>query len=359
MLTEISFSCLRNLREQTFLPGGGVNLIVGRNAAGKTSVLEAIYLLSRGRSFRTTQLDSIVCSNGSSCWVRGRVQKSPNERNMLVAYQRSGRRNRFRIDGDDANGIAQLAKLLPVQVIQPDSHLLITGGPGYRRAYVDWGCFYSDSAFYPAWLQYRRSLSQYNSALRQNSPTRVLESLEAQLSSNGFQLAESRQRYIDTLSQKLPTVAELWPDFDHSHIDYDQGWPADMALDEALARQRERSLRIGSALVGAHRAELKILVDNLLLSQSFSRGHIKRVTYALILAQVSVFEDTAAQSCCLLIDDVSSELDVNSLRSVADVLSHRQSQTFITALESDCFDAFEFAGRKMFHVEHGVLSELV
>lgn len=359
MLTELAFSNIRNLQDQTFRPGDTINLIVGRNAAGKTSLLEAIYLLSLGRSFRTTQLDSIVRGDETSCWIRGMILSTSSGRDVLVAFQRSQRKNRFRIDGQDASSAAQLAKLLPVQIIQPDSHRLITGSPGFRRAYVDWGCFYAEASFHTSWLQYRRLLSQYNVALRQHAIPRILISLEAQLSEYGSILSRSRARYIDALRDYLPTVSLLWPRADDCVLAFDRGWPSEIDLKDALLRQRDRSQRIGSAAVGPHRAELKVTVDNEPVSQSFSRGQIKRVTYALLLAQVALFENTTDQSCSLLIDDVSSELDVDSIASVASVLAGRTSQTFITAIDTESIKSFEFTGRKMFHVEHGELSELV
>lgn len=276
-----------------------------------------------------------------------------------IGFQRLSKKNKFRVDGHDAMNVAQVARLFPVQIMHPDSHRLITAGPAVRRSFLDWGCFYEDSGFYLAWRQYRRALAQYNAALKQQLGLTTLKSIETELAIHGQDISSYRRRYLNKFINILPLVDALWPDAHNRQIDHDIGWSADMDLDEALEKARHRSLRAGSAVVGPHRAELMILQNAQPTAAVFSRGQIKRVTVAMLLAQTALFEDSSEIKCTLLIDDIASELDEQSLELVSTVLIQRGGQCFITGLTTEELKPFSQEHYRMFHVKHGHLSELV
>ncbi|OBS09575.1 DNA replication/repair protein RecF [Acidihalobacter prosperus] len=357
MLTEIAYSNIRNLSEGAFSPGFGVNLITGDNAAGKSSVLEAIHLLSLGRSFRTSQLDRVVSSTESECWVRGSVRR--DGRITRIGFQRAGKRNRFRIDGTDATSVAQTARTLPVQIIHPDSHRLLTSGPAHRRAFLDWGCFYADAGFHAVWRQYRRALAQYNCALKGRIDRNILHGLEQALAVHGEDIDRRRRFYLSELLASLSSMDPLWPEPEDRVLVYEPGWHVNTPLLDALGKHRQRAIRFGSAMVGPHRADLTVLHRGEPAATALSRGQIKRVTVALMLTQMTLYESNAGHSCTLMIDDIASELDAHSVRLVADAIGKRSGQCFVSALSLDDAQPFMHGDHRMFHVEHGRLSELL
>lgn len=316
-------------------------------------------MLSLGRSFRTSQPDQVICKTQSECWVQGRIASSQEEPKKRIGFQRVSKKNKFRIDGQDATNVAQIARVFPVQIIHPDSHRLLTAGPAVRRSFLDWGCFYEDHGFYLSWRQYRRALAQYNVALKKQLGRTTLKSIEMELAIHGQEINGYRRRYLNKFINILPFVDALWPDANHRQIDYDSGWNADIELHEALEKARHRSLRAGSSVVGPHRAELMILHNTQPTAAVFSRGQIKRVTVAMLLAQTALFEDSSEIKCALLIDDIASELDMQSLDLVSRVLSQRGGQCFITGLTKEELIPFSQKHYRMFHVKHGYLSELV
>ena len=359
MLTEIAISNIRNLQSQQIYPGSRINLITGENAAGKSSVLEAIQLLSLGRSFRTTHLDQVISQTQHECWVRGRMSPGIPEKSSLLGFKRTAKKNSFRIDGQEAKSVAQVARLFPVQIIHPDSHLLVTGGPSARRSFIDWGCFYMDDGFHPSWSHYRRTLAQYNAALKMQLEHSTLHSLETELSIHGEKIHQLRVNYLNHLIKALPVADDLWPETEFRRIDYDSGWSADLEFAEALGQARNRSLKAGMAIVGPHRADLKLNFRHQPISEVFSRGQIKRVTVALMLAQISLFESSSGSTCTLLIDDITSELDPHSINLVSSVINQREAQCFITAISASELSSFNREDLRMFHVKHGCVNELV
>lgn len=359
MLSNIAFSNIRNLSEQEISLSPGINLITGDNAAGKTSILEALYLLSVGRSFRTSKLENLIADPSRSCWIRGRVKELQNDIDAVIGFQRLKKRNQFRINGGNVGGIADLAKLYPVQIIHPESHKLITAGPSVRRAFIDWGCFYLYSDFHDVWRDYRRNLLQYNSALKGNISHRVLASLEYKLYQSGMRIDFYRRAYKDELVKALSVTDELWPDSRVGDMKYAPGWPLDFNLSDALESYRDRSVRAGTSLVGPHRADLYIYSQSNLAATILSRGQIKRLTVALILAQTELFERLCEKDCMLLIDDIASELDAMSLELSSGVIKNRRGQSFVTAIHPSNIAQLKTACHKMFHVKHGHIRELV
>lgn len=359
MLTNIAFSNIRNLSEQEFALSPGINLVTGDNAAGKTSILETLYLLSVGRSFRTSKLENLVTDPSRSCWVRGHVKDNRHDVDATIGFQRLKKRNQVRINGTDAKGVSDLAKLYPVQVIHPESHKLITAGPSVRRAFIDWGCFYLYSDFHEVWRDYRRILFQYNTALKNNATHRVLASFEYELCQSGLRIDFYRNAYKDELSGALSLTNELWPDAVVGNLEYASGWPSASTLGEALDRYRDRSVRAGTSLVGPHRADLNIYSQSSLAASILSRGQIKRVTFALILAQTELYERSCEKDCMLLIDDIASELDATSLALASGVIKSRNGQSLVTALDASSVDQLQNSCHRMFHVKHGQLHELV
>src|SRR5262249_33040360 len=134
------------------------------NGAGKTSLLEAIFLLGRGRSFRTRQLRRLVARGSSEFAVFGEVSTESAVRRVGVAWSQG--RLEKRIDGESAPGTAALAALFPVHVLDPSSHELVQGTPSERRRFLDWGVFHVEHAYLETWRRYRRLLSQRNAALK-------------------------------------------------------------------------------------------------------------------------------------------------------------------------------------------------
>src|SRR5882762_10866348 len=154
-------------------------LISGPNASGKTSLLEAIYVLGRGRSFRTRRLDHLIGHGTEQFVVFGEIDTA--DRQIPLGVEGSASGIRARIGGAKASSLAELAVALPVQIIDPEIHHLIEEGPSRRRRFLDWGVFHVEQSFVGHWQRYQQVLKQRNAALKARQPRAVVSVWDSDL----------------------------------------------------------------------------------------------------------------------------------------------------------------------------------
>ena len=177
---------------------GEFTLISGPNASGKTSVLEAIYLLGRGRSFRTRRLEHLIRAGTERLIVVGETEAAG--RRVTLGVEASAEGVRARVAGERVQSLADLAAALPVQIIDPEVHRLIEEGPSRRRRFLDWGVFHVEPSFVSHWQKYHQVLRQRNAALRSGQPRPVVSAWDTELIRYALLLTEARARYVELLT---------------------------------------------------------------------------------------------------------------------------------------------------------------
>ena len=351
-LTQLDICQVRNLHDTKIYPGKRCNYIFGANASGKTSILEAIYLLSVARSFRTTHIKHVISHNSLTLQVFARINN--NKESSLVGLERSERKTRIRINGSDVKQVSELSALLPVQIINPDVHKLLEQGPKYRRQFIDWGVFHVEHDFLQAWQQYYRVLKQRNAALRRKQDKKNIILWDKQLIEYAKTITLSRENY---LSGFLPIFNQYVENLMGLNIDitYLRGWNIDQSFTETLESSFEKDIFKGFTSLGPHRADLEISNKGNLVQNCFSRGQQKLLVCAMRLAQISHLKQVTDQQSILLVD----ELDIQQRQKLIELLIDTQAQHFVTATEHNSFVLPPEIESKMFHVEHGVLKEVV
>ncbi len=343
-LTAKNVRCLSEVR----LEPAGSNLIFGENASGKTSLLEAIFILGRGRSFRTATRDAVVRDTENSLTVTGTVYAGSRQVPIGIEIEKQ-RPSRIRVDGKEESSAAALAHWLPVQVIDPQVHQLVDEGPGVRRRFLDWGVFHVEPRFLETWRRYNRAVRQRNAVLK-TSRIGELDSWDRELSRSGEELSGYRRRYVELLEKHLFELGVQLLD-EEPKIIYQQGWPEGKSLGEALRESRNRDLKFGITHVGSHRSDLEILMDARRARGRVSRGQQKLLAATLVLSQVAHLARDDGVNVILLLDDLAAELDRERLGRMRSVISGLGVQLFMTALHRAAVKGWEFDG--MFHVEQG------
>lgn len=360
-LTRLNVTGVRNLHPVTLYPSPRINLVYGANASGKTSLLEAIHLLALARSFRTNKLQPVIQYQQQHCTVFAELTSSAQGIQQIGVQRSADSEFIIRINGQTVRSAAQLARALPLQLINPDSFRLLEGAPKQRRQFLDWGVFHVEHDFLPAWQRLQKSLKQRNSLLRRGRIDRLmLAPWELELSQAAEQVDRCRQAYIARLKPVFERVLADMLTIEGLSLSYFRGWDKEKPLAEVLALQFERDCQLGYTQAGPQRADLRVRVNGLNAVDVLSRGQQKLVVSALKIAQAYLLkEQYGSQSCVFLVDDLPSELDARHRQGLCRLLEELDCQVFITCVEADLLlgQWQSETPIKLFHVEHGHIAQ--
>jgi DNA replication and repair protein RecF len=351
-LAELALEDIRCLRRAELLLHPGQNLIWGGNASGKTSLLEAIFLLGRGRSFRTRSSERLIRHGEPRLRVIGKTAGGTPESIGLEVSRHGGTVAKLR--GAYVSSLAELSHAFAVQVIEPGAHKLIEEGAQRRRRWMDWAVFHVEPQFIDVWSRYARALKQRNAALR-SAPDQA-GAWDPEVATQGEVMAMLRRNFLERLQ---PYWSETVRELTGLQVDlhYARGWAADTSLAEALATVHDRDVARGMTHVGPHRADVVVRLERGLARETLSRGQQKLVAAAMTLSQLSLLREHTGTLPTLLLDDPAAELDRERLAHFVARVRQLQCQLVVTSLspELSVFGAPD----RVFHVEHGSVSQAV
>lgn len=342
-----NFRCLGNIE---LIPDKNYNLIYGANASGKTSLLEALAYLGRGKSFLGAPTTSLIRHGEEEFVLFGRLEHDGRRTAVGVRNGREGLE--VHVDGEAAGGAAALAALLPLQVIGPDIHDLVGGGPEHRRRYLDWIAFHVEHDYLELWRRFRRALRQRNAALKAGEDASGLSGWNAEFVDLGVRVDEARRRVLETSTESLEKQGHALLG-STVRFEYLPGWDGQRSLEGTLEDNAARDRQQGSTQAGPHRADLRLIYDERQARRLVSRGQQKLLACAMILAAAETAQAERGQPLVLLLDDPAAELDDESLRRLMERVIALECQVIATSLEPD---ALQFPhAPAVFHVEHGEL----
>ena len=354
-LSDIHISGVRCLEEVRLELGEGLTLIWGGNGSGKTSVLESIFMLGRGRSFRTRNNSRLIKRDRPILRIIGRIDPSAGQsgRPETLGIESGAEGTQARISGRDVASLAELSQAFAVQVIDPGIHRLIEEAGHRRRRWLDWAVFHVEPLFIDRWTQYTRALKQRNAALKISYSDAMV--WDSELSRLGELISQSRQGLMERLAPYWcdTVVALSGLDVD---LHYQRGWSHEHTLSEALVAWRARETLRQITHSGPHRADVAVRVRGRLAKEVLSRGQQKLVAAALTVAQLKLLKDATAVSPTLLLDDPAAELDAVHLERFVDEVSQLRCQLVVTSLhaESRLFGAPD----RTFRMEEGTAHPL-
>ena len=361
-LVELTVDDLRCIEHAELHLHPGHNLIWGGNGSGKTSLLESIFLLGRGRSFRTRNSERLIRHGRERLVVFGRTAggKDPGDSTYSDVGVESSLAQALgvqvsradgtiaRISGATARSLTELTQAFPVQVIDPGVHKLVEEGGHRRRRWMDWAVFHVEHQFGDWWLRYTRILKQRNAALR-TQPAQV-SAWDTELARVGELIAESRRCFVESLlpywRESVLALSGLEPE-----LHYFKGWAQDVSLAEALVASKTRDESKRLTHPGPHRADVIVRMNGRPAREVLSRGQQKLVAVAMTLAQLNLLQEATQTTPTLLLDDPAAELDGDHLRRFIEQVMRLQSQLVLTSLHSESH-LFGTPDR-VFHVEQG------
>jgi len=356
-LTLLEVENLRLFEKFRLTPDLHLNLIVGRNAGGKTTLLEAIYLLGTGRSFRSTQLNQLIRVTTPSFLISG-LFHDEGVPPIRLALQRDPQHTLISVGNGLQRSASSLARTLPLQLISPDSHFQFFTNTRHRRGILDWGVFHVEPDFYAQWVRYQRALSQRNAALKTRQSSKACFAWDPELLESGQQLHDYRQKFLAAWNDRFQHYCQQLLGTPSVEIELRQGWDPHVSFAQSLQKERSRDSQTGTTHCGPHRADIALSFSAQPARISASHGQQKLLVIALRLAQIEIFSQKTSRRCVVLIDDLAAELDLAHRQQLMHTLSGLSLQVFVTATETGLVDTKGWLSHKVFHVERGTLEEL-
>jgi DNA replication and repair protein RecF len=327
----------RNFAHEEIFLSPGTNLFCGANGQGKTNLLEAVYLLGYGKSFRTATPRDCILHGSAECRVDGTVQAGSLERELSVLI--SPNVKRLQVHGKDV-AIEEFIGSLHLLAFTSDHLDIVRGAPSERRAFLDRGMV----TLYPTHV---RRLASYGRALKQRNKVlaaardsgikpdeHLLESWEETLVHDGAQITANRMSYAAQMKDMLPAGLFGSETLKLRYLSMVRVEQANAAVIEdqlrrSIQQAREADLKSGYTSVGPHRDELKLFVNGKSLADFGSAGQQRSALISLYFAQMEIHRTTHGFYPLFLVDDAEAELDEQRMKSFLMYLSQR-TQTILT-----------------------------
>lgn len=326
ILADLKIHHLRNISSSHLSLNSRFNFIIGPNGSGKTSVLEALYLLSCGHSFRTREIGPIITHNESVLTVYARSTDQ-----QTVSIQKSSANiTQIKLNNQLCSTTSQLAYALPCQVFYSDIFQIIDAGPAVRRSILDWGLFHVKHNYLHLWKEYKRVLKQRNALLKKHASYEQFIPWDKQLSQLAMQLNDLRCDYFSKWNYEFQTVLKNLTQSTCS-LEYYKGWDRKnngKTLETILAEHFASDSQKQYTQYGVHQADILIESADEKAKHVLSRGQQKIILIAMKLAQANLLNT----DCLYLFDDLSAELDDVHLDNLMGYLSNRAGQYVISSI---------------------------
>ncbi len=324
-LLEVKVKQLRCHDELLWSCSPGLNLILGANGCGKTSMLEAVYLMAHGRSFRQARDPFLVKRGEERFYIHGSWKRF-GPMNLSVAGRRG--QTSVRLQGRDVQRRKDVSESFPVLVEAPQGRKIIDGVAGERRRWLDalvMTCYQGTALQYTSYL---RAVMQRSRLLRRHATSDELDVWEHQIVSHGLPIIQARKRLIQEMNEFLADEIELTetPVSLAINTDYDeQSWLA------RLKEKRDGDLKSGGLRFGPHCDALKIAFQQREIRSAGSRGQQKLAAIAIKMAECGMWSRYRRLIPVLLLDDCLEALDHSRQYKVLKRLEKSPAQILMTA----------------------------
>ncbi len=359
-INRLLINNLRNLQNVDIKLSPKINVLYGNNGSGKTSILEAIYLLGRARSFRTQKQKNIITKDKKSFQIFCNTSSNHSHHEQKIGLEFVNNKIGIHLSGQPLKKSSDLTKYLPLLLITPDSKNLLFQGPSLRRKFLDWGVFHVERSFLECSVRYQKALKQRNSLLKQKVTEKQLYNFwDQELKEHALQIHLLREAYVNDFFERLIFYLNELMNTSPISMEYLAGWPLELEYSLMLAKTYNKDMKFGFTEKGPHRSDLLFKVDGQLVQEKFSGGQLKLFTCALYLAQCALLSKQSNHSNIILIDDLPAELDEEHRYTLLNSLYSLGTQIFVTTTNPEMLALEKFDDTKLFHVEHGDVREVV
>ena len=335
-VTRFSATCLRGFNFIELAPSNSINVILGKNNAGKTTIIEGLHYCSTLRSFKHLKSDTLIQFDKSGSKIQLNVTKFDEKHTIYVENTLTSAKI-SKINTKRA-GTKSLMAFFPTIALSFGTENVINSQSDVRRSLLDWGAFHVEPEYLLTIKDYQKVLKNHNLAIKQRD-FQSMDIWSKQLAALGEDIDNKRKLYFDTLQKSYTSNIQhikrnnliKYNDILMSNISYSKGWPLGSNLLDALSAAQEKDLALKYTSVGPHKADIIFKSGSVSLKNLASMSTQVITSLLLILAQSEVFHVKQGYRPILLIDDLFFGIDDNNLGLVINLLSETRSQCFITA----------------------------
>ncbi|WP_320129075.1 DNA replication/repair protein RecF [uncultured Sphaerochaeta sp.] len=330
--TSIRANQFRNLEAKEIPVDRKQVFLVGPNGQGKTNLLEAIYTLCYGSSFRTPFMKELASHGEKNFKLTGMYSDEGLLTHCLELEYKDSKRTVL-LDGREIKDRKELIYNIPCIVFSHDDISFVRGEPEERRRFFDQTMSMYNPLFFDDMRHYRSVLKQRNQAIKEERYS-LLEIYDMQLAKYGLAIQQERTRAVFEFDQIFPGMYSEVSQTDREiHIQYNPSWSrcaTEEEIFEHLANNRQRDLNLSTTTSGIHRDRFNVIDQNGLFSQSGSTGQLRLASLIFRAAQMAFFQKKTNRQPLLLVDDVLLELDF------------KKREMFLHLMESYCQVFFTF-----------------
>lgn len=341
-INQIKLLNYRNYTEEKVYFSPNLNVLLGKNAQGKTNLLEAIYFCSVARSPRTSRESELVKWNCDFANILLDYTTRAGDKKIEITLKKRGKKI-VRLNKINILKIADLVGAVKCVYFSPDELKLVKDAPQDRRKFLDTDISQLDKNYFYNLLKYNKILDNRNKLLKEQKDAEVIKQTlpiwSMQLAQTGAKIIFSRIKFLQKLKlYAMNSHAYLTDNSEKLDINY-QGIVAlsekdiETKLLEQLSLSEEKDLRLGYTTIGPHRDDIEMKVNGIDIRAFGSQGQHRTVALSLKLAELEIFKDECGEYPILLLDDVLSELDIDRQSKLLE--KTKQIQTIMTTTNTN------------------------
>lgn len=334
-----------------------INVFSGENGSGKTSVLEAIYYLSTGKSFRSKRTKNLIKHDQDGFALFSSFTDTDKYHNQLGISLSKTLKKKVKFNQNLINSQSKIAHVLPVVAIDSNSYLFLDKPPQYRRSFFDWLVFHVKPQYLQIWSNVSRCHKHLN-VLYKEKKVSELDYWESQYIEYANQLTVLRkeiyQQLVDSVQRKIQFFV---PELESFKTTFKQGWNKEKTLLDQLNADRDKNLLYGSLVSGTHKMDLKNTYNQLPAYETLSRGQKKIISSIFYLSYIELLTNHLGINPILCLDDMDAELDINKTAVFNEFIENSVNQIFLTTVAAEKLTS-SLSTFSLFHVKHNQIKNV-
>jgi len=334
LIKELELNRFRNYKSQKIEFDPGINIIYGDNGEGKTNIVEAIYLMSIGRSFRTSKDKEMINLEAETSYIKALVENS--QRPFKIEY-RIGKsiKKAIKINGLAIEKLTELLGIINVVIFSPEDLKLVKEGPKERRSFIDREISQIRPKYYQLLNSYHKTLVQRNNLLKNLKIDEVLlDVYDYTLSDIGYQIMQYRKEFIEEIKEIAGrNHAKISSGKEKLEIEYDRDMEVNSREEyfDILKNNHQKDIYRKTTGYGIHKDDLNIKINGIDLRSYGSQGQKRSAAISLKLSEIELIKKIKGEYPIVLLDDIFSELDPKRQQMLLETFQN--TQTFVTAAE--------------------------